>query len=229
MNEKRIIYLLLILLALFSINANADKKPDYNKVLSALKKQAQETFSEDIREFNSYKHRPASDGSINASNVECFLKDQIPWFLSSNEDFTEVYNYRWWMISKHYRIWFDKQDGKSYNVFTEFYGWPAHASISGAIPCPAGHQFYDLRWIRNPKYLQSFIDFYMKGYASKNNQRENRAFHSNISRPESHHYSSWMINGTEAFLKVHPNQMWRDELLPYLEKHQKVWDDKFTI
>jgi hypothetical protein len=224
---------IIISIALFILAINCKAQDNTEKLyfdeLKRIKEHAKDNLSENINGFNIYKGRPNTDGHINSTNVEAFLFDQIPYFLCSEEDFTEVYNYRWWMNSKHLRYWYDKELGKDVSIFTEFYGWPGHASISGAIPCPAGHQFYDLRWLRNPKYLQSFIDFYMKGYASKNNQRENRAFHSNISRPESHHYSSWMINGTEAFLKVHPNQMWRDELLPYLEKHQKVWDDKFTI
>jgi len=144
-------------------------------------------------------------------------------FYSSDEDFTETYNYRWWMISKHLRKW------KDIWVFTEFFGWPGHGSISGAIPCPAGHQFYDLRWMRDPQYLRSYVDFYMSGFASKNNQREGFPFHGRTSRPESHHYSSWMIDGVEAFLKVHPNNQWRDEVLPHMEKHQQVWDEKFTV
>ena len=96
-------------------------------------------------------------------------------------------------------------------------------------PLPAGHQFYDLRWFRDPQYLQSYINFYMKGYAAKHDQRGGGNFHSYIQRPESHHFSSWMVDGTEAFLKVHPAADWRDTLLPYLERHQQVWDDKFKV
>ena len=202
---------------------------NYDAELARIKNKAQKTFSEDIKEFNGYPGRPASDGIYNKDNVEEFLKGKIPYFISSNEDFTEVFNYRWWMMSKHFRPWTDPDTNKKIWVITEFFGWPGHGSVSGAIPCPAGHQFYDMRWFRDTKYLKSYIDFYMRGYASKHNQREGRPFHSYIARPESHHYSSWMVDGTEAFLKIHPDKQWRDDLLPYLEKHQQVWDDKFTV
>ncbi len=220
---------LFLFFAVVCSSACSNKEANYNKELARLKNEAKQTFSEDVHEFNSYKHRPNSDGIYNQTNVEEFLKDQIPYFLSSNEDFTEVFNYRWWMMSKHLRAWTDPNTNKDIWVFTEFYGWPGHGSMSGAIPCPAAHQFYDLRWFRDPQYLRSYVEFYMSGYASKHNQRENRAFHSNISRPESHHYSSWMVDATEAFLKVHPNKEWRNGILPYLEQHQDVWDDKFTV
>lgn len=194
-----------------------------DEVLKRLKSEAKSVLFQDLKEFNGYSKRPKTDGPIGKDNVAEFLGDKIPTFLSSNEDFTETYNYRWWAISKHLRKW------KGVWVFTEFFGWPGHGSRSGAIPCPAGHQFYDLRWMRDPQYLQSYVDFYMSGFASKNNQREGFPFHGRSSRPESHHYSSWMIDGVEAFLKVHPNENWRDEVLPHMEKHQQVWDDKFTV
>lgn len=227
LNFKQQVLLLIIILSY--CNACTDKEFDYDKELAQIKSEAQKTFSENIQEFNGYENRPKSDGIYNETNVEGFLKDRIPYFLCSSEDFTEVFNYRWWMMSKHFREWTDPNTGKKIWVVTEFFGWPGHGSLSGAIPCPAGHQFYDLRWFRDTKYLQSYIEFYMKGFASKNNQREGRPFHSFISRPESHHYSSWMIDATEAFLKIHPNNEWRDQLLPYLEAHQKVWDNKFTV
>ena len=38
-----------------------------------------------------------------------------------------------------------------------------------------------------------------------------------------------MIDATEAFLKVHPDGKWRDSLLPFMEKHQSVWDKIFKV
>ena len=227
---KKIIYSLLLLLSIFSgITSYGQPEPDYTTELLRLKTEAKQTLKDDINEFNGYPGRPESDGIYNSSNNGALLQENIPLFICSNEDFTEVYNYRWWMMSKHFRLWEDPEENKDYWVITEFFGWPAHGSISGAIPCPAGHQFYDLRWFKDPQYLESYIEFYMKGYASKHDQREGHNFHSYIKRPESHHFSSWMVDGTEAFLKVHPNDQWRDCLLPYLEEHQRVWDEKFRV
>ena len=227
---KKLVCSLLLLLLVFSrITSYGQPEPDYTTELLRLKTEARQTLRDNINKFNGYPDRPASDGPYNSSNNGAFLQENVPLFICSNEDFTEVYNYRWWMMSKHFRLWKDPKENKDYWVITEFFGWPAHGSISGAIPCPAGHQFYDLRWFRDPQYLKSYIEFYMKGYASKHDQREGRNFHSYIKRPESHHFSSWMVDGTEAFLKVHPNDPWRDRLLPYLEEHQRVWDEKFRV
>jgi hypothetical protein len=38
-----------------------------------------------------------------------------------------------------------------------------------------------------------------------------------------------MVDGSEAMLKVHPNPLWRDRLLPAMERHQEIWDLIFQV
>ena len=202
---------------------------DYNAELVRLKSESQTKLASNITTFNGYTGREPPDGPFNSSNVNQFLQSNIPLFLSSNNDFTEVYNYRWWVVSKHLKTWFDTSQNKNVWIFSEFFGTPGHAARSGAIPAAAGHQFYETRWLRDSQYIVSFIEYWMKGYASNHNQRENAQFLTYISRPESHHFTSWMIDGVEAFLKVRPNMNWTNNMLPYLEHHQLIWDSIFKI
>lgn len=205
------------------------KSSVYDAELKKLKASAGTQLGAQVDEFNSYKNRPASDGPYNSSNNKAFLLENAPLFSSSDSMINKVYNYRWWMISKHLKEYYDPQDKKNYWVVTEFFGVKPWASLSGAITCPAGQQFYDVRWLRDDKYLKSYADYFMRGSASRLNQRENGNFLTYLSRPESHHFSSWMVNGVEAFLKVHPDQQWLHEMLPAMEKHQQVWDSLFTV
>src|SRR5690606_37795962 len=69
--------------------------------LEQLKANALANFSKHIDEFNGYPDGPASDGPYNATNNKAFLTENAPLFLSSNGEINKVYNYRWWMISKH--------------------------------------------------------------------------------------------------------------------------------
>jgi hypothetical protein len=201
----------------------------YDNELARLKTASRSRLSGHVDEFNAYKNRPASDGPFNASNNKAFLLENVPLFSSSDSIITKVYNYRWWMISKHLKEYEDPEDAKRYWVVTEFFGVKPWASLSGAITCPAGHQFYDVRWLRDPKFLKSYADYFMQGSASRLPQRENANFLTYLSRPESHHFSSWMINGIEAFLKIHPDKQWLHSRLPAMEKHQQVWDSLFTV
>lgn len=197
--------------------------------LGILREKANANLEKDIDTFNAYKDRPASDGPFDATNNKEFLMRNTPLFYCSDSNLTQVFNYRFWMMSKHLRKFKDSLDNQNYWVFTEFFGNPGHASRSGAIPCPLGHQFYDARWIKDPQYLKSYADYFLKGSASTLNQRENGNFLTGLSRPESHHFSSWFINGIHAFLRVHPNDDWMVENLPYMERHQQVWDSLFTV
>ena len=204
---------------------------DPDKELKRFKKQAQQTLSADVDEFNGYSHlngnRPEFDGWLEKHNNEEFLQQNVPKFLCSSEDYTEVFNYRWWMISKHLKKW--EEDGKEFYVFTEFPGFPGWASNSGAIPAPAGHQFYDLRWMRDPQYLKSYAEYWIAGPPSRDMQRQNNTWLATLPRPQSHHYTSWMVDASEAMLKIHPDAQWRDRLLPAMERHQEVWDLIFQV
>lgn len=221
--------LLLFILTGISYSCSVQKNVQYDHELVRLKKAAQTQLSVQIDEFNSYKNRPKSDGPFNETNNKAFLEENVPLFISSDKTVSKVYNYRWWMISKHLREYADPIDKKNYWVITEFFGTPAWASLSGAITCPLGHQFYDVRWLRDAKFLSSYADYFMRGSASNLQQRENQNFLTYLSRPESHHFSSWLIDGVEAFLKIHPNKKWTSEMLPYMEKHQHGWDSLFTV
>ncbi|MGO3307025.1 MAG: MGH1-like glycoside hydrolase domain-containing protein, partial [Sphingobacterium sp.] len=211
------------------VGCKIQKDRVYQTELESIKNRAQLQLRADAAEFNNYKDRPESDGPFHAGNNQRFLTDNVPLFISSDVDFTRVYNYRWWMISKHLKQYRDPHDGVEYWVVTEFFGDRPWATLSGAITCPAGHQFYDVRWLRDAKYIKSYADYYMRGSASYLSQRENGNFLTYKERPESHHFSSWMIDGVEAFLKIHPDPKWQRGLLPSLEYHQQMWDSLFTV
>ncbi|MCD8539433.1 MAG: hypothetical protein LRY55_06440 [Leadbetterella sp.] len=217
------------LAALLCLSCATAEKISPEKQRRAFLDSAYAELSAHTDEFNRYPGRPASDGPFNETNNLEFLQKNIPVFSCSDPRFSRAYNYRWWMISKHLKEYEDPEDQKKYRVVTEFFGVKPWASLSGAITCPAGHQFYDVRWLRDPAYLRSYADYFMQGSASRLNQRENANFLTYLSRPESHHFSSWMINGIEAYLKIHPDTSWLKPLLPHLEKHQQVWDSLFTV
>ena len=223
----------LVLGVFFSCSSNrgfsGKQESIYQLELDRLKEVAKNNLTDNIKEFNAFEHRPKSDGAFDESNNKDFLVNNIPYFESSNDTLNRVYNYRWWMISKHLRDYYDPHDSKKYWVITEFFGYPAWGSLSGAITCPTAHQFYDVRWLRDPKYLRSYAEYFMLGSASKLNQRENGNFLTHLSRPESVHFSSWMVDGIESFLKIHPDQAWTQKMLPAMENHQHLLDSLFTV
>src|SRR5690606_36760925 len=161
------VYLILVLFISACSTARqstyADLKSSKNLAISILDKQADELIS--------YVDRAVSDGHSDKQNNKAFLRDNIPLFLCSDSNITKVYNYRWWMVSKHLKAYVDSYDEQTYWVFTEFFGDKPWATLSGAIPCPAGHHLDDVRCLRNPDFVKSYADYYMRGSASRLNQR----------------------------------------------------------
>ncbi|MBD1426676.1 hypothetical protein H8B17_13880 [Sphingobacterium arenae] len=82
--------------------------------LTGSKTSAISILDKQVDEFNSYIDRPASDGHIDKRNNKAFLRDNIPLFLCSDSNITKVYNYRWWMISKHLKAYVDPYDEQTY-------------------------------------------------------------------------------------------------------------------
>ncbi|HKK19050.1 MAG TPA: hypothetical protein VJ952_10260, partial [Opitutales bacterium] len=76
-----------------------------------------------------------------------FLKDNIPLFECPDEDFERTYYFRWWTYRKHV-----KQTPEGY-VITEFLPKVSWSKKYNTISCPAGHHFYEGRWLHDPVYL----------------------------------------------------------------------------
>ncbi|KGE13473.1 hypothetical protein DI53_2758 [Sphingobacterium deserti] len=231
-NNWKLLCLIVIILSsniVLQVSCSSSKAIRLTEERDKLQQLAAKQFSNDVDEFNSYADRPAPDGAFDAGNNKDFLLENAPSFICSDQHINRVYNYRWWMVSKHLKEYADPEDQKKYWVVTEFFGVKPWASRSGAITCPAGHQFYDVRWLRDPKFLKSYADYFMSGSAARLNQRENGNFLTYLSRPESHHFSSWMIDGVDAYLRVHPDAKWLHGILPDMERHQAVWDSLFTV
>lgn len=111
----------ILLMACLLVSCAGRKTLVYDSELQRLKAASQRKISSDIDEFNKYKDRSESDGPFNAGNNKAFLLQNVPLFISSDEVITKVYNYRWWMTSKHLKAYEDPDDRKKYWVVTEFF------------------------------------------------------------------------------------------------------------
>jgi len=82
----------------------------------------------------------------------------IPRFECPDKDIERTYYFRWWTYRKHLRR---TKDGSGW-VVTEFLPDVSWAGAENTIACPFGHHVREGRWLRDCKYLDSYIDFMMK-------------------------------------------------------------------
>lgn len=85
-----------------------------------------------------------------------FLGANMPLFECPDEDLERTYYFRWWTFRKHLK---ETPDGW---VITEFLPKVPWSAKHNTINCPAGHHFYEGRWLADPKYLDDYAIFWFR-------------------------------------------------------------------
>lgn len=129
-----------------------------------------------------------------------FLSMNIPIFNCPDKELEKTYYFRWWTFRKHI-----KQTPEGF-VITEFLPDVPWAGKYNTISCPAGHHFYEGRWLHNSIYLQDYANFWFKGGG------------------EPRRYSFWAANSILTFAEVHQKKELVVELLPFFDKNYKAWE-----
>lgn len=129
-----------------------------------------------------------------------FLKNNIPLFDCPDPAFERTYYFRWWTYRKHIK---QTEDGY---VVTEFLPKVSWSGKHNTIVCPVGHQFYEGRWLHNPRYLDDYAVFWLRkgGWV--------RA------------YTNWLADAYLARHRVTPDCELLVDLLPDLIRHYEAWE-----
>ena len=129
-----------------------------------------------------------------------FLKSNIPLFDCPDKGLEEIYYFRWWTFRKHIR---STPDGF---VITEFLPQVPWSGKHNAICCPAAHQLYEGRWLRDPKYLDDYSIFWFRKGAN----------------PRS--YSFWAADAIYHRAMVTGDTALAVDLLPDLIANYRAWE-----
>lgn len=124
-----------------------------------------------------------------------WYKENIPFFDSPDSAITEIYYYRWELMTKHL-IYGSPEHGYT---FTEFIDRPFWSGTYGAISCPLGHQFYEVRWLKNPQIIDDFARYWFE-----------------VPGAEPRSYSNWYGDSMWAIYKVNQNREFLATVYPYM-------------
>jgi hypothetical protein len=158
-----------------------------------------ENFKDYIQNFNK-ADKELYIQFIPNNKAEDFLKRNIPWFECPDKELEKTYYFRWWTYRKHI-----KKTPEGF-VITEFLPDVTWAGKYNTINCPAGHHFYEGRWLHNSTYLQDYARFWFKGGGSVRS------------------YSFWASNSILAFASVHNEKKLITELLPLFINNYESWE-----
>jgi hypothetical protein len=156
-------------------------------------------FAHYIQAFNEQDEELYRQAVPNA-RVDTFLAANIPLLDIPDKALEKVYYFRWWTYRKHLK---STPDGY---VITEFLPDVPWAGKYNTISCPAGHQLYEGRWLRDPAYLRDYAHFWLTEAGDGIRS-----------------YSFWAADAFLAFSKVYPDQSFMSEHLPLLENNYAAW------
>lgn len=134
-----------------------------------------------------------------------WMQKNIPLFECPQQNFEEIFYYRWWTIRKHI-----KKTEKGF-VFTEFLIQRNYADKYNMISSALGHHIYEGRWLHDQRYLDDNILVWFRGNDGKP-MNKLRAYSSWASDAI---YNRYLVNNNAAFVK---------DLLPDLEADYAGWE-----
>ncbi len=131
-----------------------------------------------------------------------FLKANIPLLECPDKDVERTYYFRWWTYRKHIK---KTSDGF---VITEFLPQVPWAGKHNTISCPAGHHFYEGRWLHDNKYLDDYAIFWFRKGG------------------EPRRYSFWAADALWARYMVTQDKDKVTDLLDDLVNNYEQWEQK---
>lgn len=134
-----------------------------------------------------------------------WYKDEIPFFESPDPDIDATYYYRWEVVTKHLTY----GSPPTGYTFTEFIDRPFWAGAYGSISCPLGHQFYEVRWLKDRLVIEDFARYW---------------FETPGAEPRS--YSNWYGDAMWATYMVLGDENFIRAVLPHMETQYQGWLDE---
>lgn len=114
----------------------------------------------DFRHYVDYFNSMETENIVQAipnSESAAWMEKNIPLFECPQQNFEEMFYYRWWTLRKHI-----KQTPVGY-AFTEFLVPRTYADKYNLISCALGHHIYESRWLRDTTYINQGIRTWYRG------------------------------------------------------------------
>ena len=145
--------------------------------------------------------------AIPNNNAWQWMQENIPLFECPQQNFEEMFYYRWWTLRKHI-----KKTEKGF-VFTEFLVQRSYADKYNLIASGLGHHIYESRWLHDRKYMDDNLYVWYRGNEGKPLKKLR-------------FYSSWNIDAVYSRYLVNGDKKFLVELLPDFKEDYKAWEQE---
>lgn len=123
-------------------------------------------YAHDVLNASDYKHyvdyfntmEPEPDvKAISNSMSWDWMKENVPLFSCPDKTIEEIWYYRWWSWRKSIR-----ETPQGY-IINEFQVDRSYADKYNMIACAIGHHVTEGRWVRNPEYIDDYLNVWYRG------------------------------------------------------------------
>jgi hypothetical protein len=187
--------------ALFSIAHVTSRSLDGDSTATVLR---YDDFAHYAERFNTMEDENIVTTIPNAASSE-WMRNNIPLFDCPQENFREMYYYRWWTLRKHI-----KRTPVGYGM-TEFLVDRSYADRYNLIACAIGHHIMETRWLRDTTYLHQILRTWYFGNEGKAMSKMNK-------------FSSWNPWAVQQLFKVQGDTAFVLSLRPRLEEEYARWE-----
>lgn len=183
-------------------------------VLIATETPAQKKAGPAILKAENFRHYVDYFNGMEDENIQqavpnkdawTWMKTNIPLFECPQQNFEEMWYYRWWTLRKHI-----KKTEKGF-VFTEFLVQRSYSDKYNLISSGLGHHIFESRWLHDQQYLDNYIHVWYRGNNGKPMQKLR-------------FYSSWNIYALYNRYLVNNDKTFITDLLPDLEADYAAWE-----
>lgn len=167
----------------------------------------------DYRHYVEYFNRMEDENIVQTipnSGAWEWMQRNIPLFECPQDNFEEIYYYRWWTLRKHIR-----ETPQGY-VMTEFLVDRSYADRYNLISSALGHHIYEARWLHDPRYLDDYIHVWYRGNDGK-------------PLPKLRAFSSWAAYALYNRFLVDADTGFLTDMLPDLEAGFKAWEAEKSL
>jgi hypothetical protein len=163
---------------------------------------------DDYRHYVEYFNRMEDENIVlSIPNIAAWdwMKSEIPFFDCPQDNFVEMYYYRWWTFRKHI------EETPAGFALTEFLVPRTYADKYNLISCAAGHHIYEGRWLRDRKYIDQYIKVWFRGNEGK-------------PMDKLHKFSSWIPDALYNRFLVNSDTAYIRDLFPDMEQEYAYWE-----
>jgi hypothetical protein len=166
--------------------------------------------AEDYRHYIAYFNRMEDENIAQAvPNHKSWewLRDNIPLFECPQDNFEEIYYFRWWTLRKHL---IETPVGYA---FTEFLVERSYADSYNLIACAMGHHILEARWLKNRQFLDEYVHVWYRGNEGKPMEKL-------------HGFSNYTPFALLEKYKVDANADYLLDMLPDLDLDFRRWENE---